>query len=135
MLQIDQVEVDHGRAHFVHSLPLHNYGQSEGDFIVVKVKGGAEYGIQSASLMIGHSMFGRRFKPCRQTLMFEVPSEKVVYVTNVEYLGNGNGLLSVQYHQRLDDARDYLAAHYPLLAGKLEQGAIREAPFWGTGCG
>jgi hypothetical protein len=134
MLQIDQVEADRLSAHFVHSLPPHLYGQSDGDFIVVKVKGGADYGIQSASIMAGHTMFGRRFTPCHKTLMFTVPAGKVIYVTNVEYSGDGSGRLAFHYHQDIGGARDYLAAHYPLLVGKLDQGSYRQAPFWGVGC-
>ncbi len=134
MLQIDPAEVKDGRVvRIIQALPLHEFGQSQGDFVVGKVKGGATYVVHSASLMAGHSIFGRLYYPCGRTLAFTVPAGKVVYVTNISYLFNGNGMGS---SQRADfaGAHDFLALHYPGLVDKLEQGSFQNVQFASGHC-
>jgi hypothetical protein len=123
MLQIDQVEIKNDAiTRFVNSLPLHEYGQTQGDFVVVKEKGDTQLAIQSIAIMAGHSIFGVLYRPCKGTLTFRAPAGKVVYITNIDYISSGAGHIVPAYHQDFQGAQDFLTLHYPLLAGKLEQG-------------
>jgi hypothetical protein len=126
MLEIDDVDVDRGEVvRFKNLLPLHLYGQTQGDFVVVKVKGGSMLGVHSASLMAGHTIFGVRYLPIKETLTFYVPPGKVVYITSVSFNSAAAtpGVLAPTYGNDLQGARDFVAIHYPELAGHVEQGS------------
>lgn len=126
MLQIDQAEIRDGQlVRFFDVLPLHEYGQAEGDFIVVKVKGGSTLALHSASMMAGHTIFGLYFRPTINTWAFQVPAGKVVYIGSVAFVSDAARGLKPVFSDDLDGARDYVAMHYPALAGKVEQGGYQ----------
>jgi len=109
----------------VHTLPLHEYGQSQGDYIVAKATPGQRLMIRQAAIMSGHSIFGRALEPCTIPLSFSVPAGKVVYITNLTVSPFGApGQFKVTHVQDLEGAREYVNAHYPQLSGKVEQGAV-----------
>jgi hypothetical protein len=114
----------------VHTLPLHEYGQSQGDYVVAKVApSSSNLMIREVALMAGHSIFGVRLIPCTVPLSFPVPGGKVIYVTNVTISSAGTyGRFNISHYQDLQGARDFVAAHYPQLAGKVEQGVVNFPP-------
>ena len=59
--------------------------------------------------------------------MFKGAPGKVIYLGDVEFRFAGKGL-DRRYSNDLEKARSYLAAAYPALAGKLEQGSYRLLP-------
>ena len=112
----------------VHTLPLHEYGQSQGDYILVKAEPSARLMLRQAAFMVGHSMFGRAFRSCSGPRSFPLPAGKVVYVTNLDFVFSGAGQVSMRHHQDFAGASEYIAAHYPQLAGKMEQGVVNFPP-------
>jgi len=113
---------------FTAAFPLLNFGQTDGDYVVGKIPGGSDYIIRSASVMAGHSIFGRLYRPRCGTLAFTVPAGKVVYITNLYYTFNGYSMAS-SHRDDFEGALEYLKMHYPALADKMERGASENVRF------
>ncbi len=60
-------------------------------------------------------------------LIFATTGGKVVYLTSVKFDVGGNALVP-RFHADIEAARAFLKAHYPSLAGSLEQGQPQFLP-------
>ncbi len=113
----------------------HWYSSDDNGFLVVKARGGATYGVVMIALTFSRgSIFGQSYTPNARTMVFDVPAGKVVYITDVGFSPStdrgrypGPGLVP-SYRQNFAAAQAYMREHYPLLAGKLEQGSFRFVP-------
>lgn len=67
------------------------------------------------------SLLGTDFKPCKgaQTMVFEIPAGKVLYLGDVKYRIDGDKLF-VDYSKDFEAAKKYIDSRYPKLRGRLE---------------
>jgi hypothetical protein len=111
------------------------------DFILVKAKPGAIYGVAAASFMLGQTIFGTRLSACGSVATFRGEAGRAVYCGTLHFSIDSPSIQSgaqqplwgrpvvtflgdVQVTENIDAARAYLAVHHPALVDVLEQGSV-----------
>ena len=103
----------------------HWYGPVEDGFIVIKCRGGSKSAIESVAFMQSKTgIFGATFVPTGNTLVFDAPPGKVVYIASVSYHASGSGV-APHFASDIEGARTFMKKHFPLMADKLEQGTYQ----------
>lgn len=111
------------------ALPV--YGPADDGFIVFKAKPGETLAIIGAQIL-GKSTDtnGPRFNPCEETVAFNVPAGKVLYVASVAFGISPDasyvpgGQIVPSFYTQIGAARQFLLEHYPDLAPDLEMGKV-----------
>ncbi|GAA5445178.1 hypothetical protein Misp06_03375 [Microbulbifer sp. NBRC 101763] len=93
----------------------------EGGYIVAKLSprsDGINYGVGG---VLPEGIGGQLYMPCggKETMTFEAPAGKVVYVGSLEFVGS-NGSKSFKVTNDFDDAKKYLEQEYPSFSKHLE---------------
>lgn len=92
-------------------------------YLVAKVKAGQMFGVARVVAPKGTALLGDIFSPCgnNRGLVFQAPrAGQVVYLTDVEYLRDGNRL-EVRYTNELERAERYMKQRYSSMAGNLSK--------------
>jgi len=111
-------------------LPAVFYGGAQGGYIVGKGNAKATLAITGVQVTANDkTIVGSDYQACggAEAAVFNGAPGKVIYLGDVEFRYAGKGL-DRRYSNDLEKARSYLAAAYPALAGKLEQGSYRLLP-------
>ena len=92
-------------------------------YLVAKVKAGQMFGVTRIVAPKGAALLGDMFSPCdnNRGLVFEAPrAGQVVYLTDVEYVRDGNRL-EVRYTNEMERAQGYMTQRYSRMAGNLNK--------------
>ncbi len=109
------------------ALPV--YGPAGDGFIVFKAKPGTTLAIVDAQVLSkATDTAGPQFHPCEHTIVFTVPTGKVLYVASVDFgispdaSYGPRGQIVPSYYTQKSAALAFLMQHYPDLAPDLEEG-------------
>jgi len=97
---------------------------------VYKAYAGETLAFTSAQMMTGAILKMRGTSPCGDfpvRVYEDLPAGKVLYLGHLTFAEVPGGYTGV-YSDEFDEARAYVDAHYPELAGRLEAAPFREAP-------
>lgn len=96
-------------------------------YVLGKVDGGQKLGI--AVIQIGGMFSTDLYRPCndQKTLVFDTPAGRVIYLTDIFFMQDGN-VLRPRFIANLPAARAFLRKHYPALADRLESGHYELLP-------
>lgn len=124
-LQIGRGEVTDGRWSGLFLTRMAYAGFPENGYIVAHVKPGDLLSVAGWLVAGGGLSPSRLYQPCQNspTQVMSVPPGKVLYFGDLQIWSQGPANESAFLGGgSLSNARLYLLAHYPALAGKLEQG-------------
>lgn len=105
-------------------------GTAPDGYIVGKAKAGDVLAItEIVVLKNANNVFGKNLSPCglAKTIVFQVPADKVIYLTDVGFRPTGDGM-SPDFREDLPGARAYLESHYSPFAARLESHVYQLLP-------
>ncbi|CAH0354798.1 hypothetical protein [Aquabacterium sp. CECT 9606] len=97
----------------IHDVPSNGY-------VTAKVKTGQALALTSVQMSINGTLWGPQFSFCNnpKLLSFEVPSGKIAYAADIEFVQVGN-VLRPRVTQDIESARKHIKESYPNLTDEL----------------
>ena len=107
-------------------------GKPQAGYIVARVKSGPPLGLVMLDWPARAVMVNALFWACggRQTLVFDTPPDRVVYLGHIELEGSAK---RITWRDGFERARGYVDENYPALRGRLSPHAVSILPT-STGC-